>query len=161
MDTRHPDRRIDAHVEVCVPVNASAQDTWARLVDWESEGDWMIATKVSGAATHGVGDVLSARTGLGPIGFVDAMEVVAWDPPSSCVVEHQGRVVRGLGTFVVAPTGQSTSTLTWSEDLLLPLGVAGRLGFRATRPLVTYLLHASLVRFARTLECGLDSETAA
>ena len=78
MDTRAETQTggTDAHVEACVSVNASAEDTWARLVDWESQSEWMIATKVSGAATQGVGDVLSARTGLGPIGFVDAMEVV-------------------------------------------------------------------------------------
>jgi carbon monoxide dehydrogenase subunit G len=59
-------------------------------------------------------------------------------------------VVRGTGTFTVEPAAGGSS-LTWAEDLDLPLGALGRLGFALLRPAVELMLRRSLARLARTL----------
>ncbi|MFC5910594.1 SRPBCC family protein [Streptacidiphilus monticola] len=73
---------------------------------------------------HAVGDVVLARTSLGPLGFDDPMEIVALTPPSPgrdglCRLEKRGRTVRGWAELRVADTPGAApgSTATWVEDL--------------------------------------------
>jgi hypothetical protein len=46
------------------------------------------------------------------------------------------------------------ATFVWSEDLDLPLGVVGRLGWPLVRPLFAAGVRLSLRRFARWVEAG-------
>ena len=71
-----------------VTVNAGPADTWRTAVDWPRQREWIWGTRVSGG--HGIGAGLTARTGIGPIGFTDHMVVTEWDPPRRC--EKIGRV---------------------------------------------------------------------
>lgn len=134
-----------------VDVAASANTTWAALVDWDQQGQWMLATKVHATEADGVGvgGGLAAFTGIGPVGFLDTMVITHWDPPRRCVVRHTGRVVRGLGIFEVHPRGEHRSLVVWSEELDLPLGALGRWGFRLVRPAFRAGVQYSLRRFAR------------
>lgn len=142
-----------AEVVVEVDVGAPVQATWALLTDWEQHSTWMIGTEVRG--THrdgrGVGGRLEAFTGLGPVGFLDTMEITGWEPPYRCLVRHTGRVVRGAGAFEVLPRPEG-SRIVWSEWLELPLGRLGQLGFLAVRPAVVLPLRLSLQRLARAVE---------
>jgi hypothetical protein len=79
------------------------------------------------------------------------MEVTRFDPPHRIDVRHLGRVVRGTGTFVVEPA-PGGAWFVWSEDVELPLGVAGRLGFAAVEPAFRLLLRRSLRRLSRQVE---------
>jgi hypothetical protein len=112
----------------------------------------MIGTTVTSEG-EGVGGTMSAFTGLvlGPLrlGFVDTMEITGWDPPHECQVRHTGRLVRGDGTFIVHPRGPHASMLVWVEDLDLPLGLLGRLGWPLVRPVLRAAVLHSLRRFAR------------
>jgi carbon monoxide dehydrogenase subunit G len=134
-----------------VRVPAPPERTWRAVVDWPAQGEWMLATRVRG--DHGPGARVVARTGIGPIGFTDPMVVTEWAPPRRCVVRHTGRVVRGDGVFEVEPAGAG-SEFRWTERLDLPLGVAGRWGWRLARPLAQRGMDASLRRFARFLAAG-------
>jgi len=96
----------------------------------------------------GLGAELAAFTGVGRLGFLDTMTVTAWDPPRYCEVLHTGRVVRGTGVFGVRPLGGGRSAFDWREDLELPLGALGRLGWPLARPLVAAAVRRSLERFA-------------
>jgi hypothetical protein len=63
-----------------------------------------------------------ARTGLGPLGFDDPMEVTAWQPPTDrapgrCEVRKHGRVVLGTATFEVEPLGPHRCAVTWTEQV--------------------------------------------
>jgi hypothetical protein len=91
--------------------------------------------------------VIRAATGVGPLAVVDTMEITGWDPPHGAYVRHLGKLVRGTAAFEVRerPGG---STFVWTEDLDLPLGAVGRLGFRLLRPALRYGLALSLRRFA-------------
>ena len=106
----------------------------------------MLATRVHG--DHGQGAHVVARTGFGPVGFTDTMVITEWEPPRRCVMRHTGRVVRGAGVFEVVPAGAG-SEFRWTERLDLPLGAAGRWGWRLARPLAQRGMDLSLRRFAR------------
>jgi hypothetical protein len=116
----------------------------------------MLGTKVwpvNGDGT-GVGGQIEAFTGIWRIGFLDTMEITSWDPPAKCDVLHTGRVVRGTGTFEVIATSESTSKFIWSEDLDLPLGLLGKIGFTLVKPGFVYGVRKSLEKFADLVEQG-------
>jgi len=138
---------------VSIDVAAPAAKAWAALADWESQGTWMIATRVRGTASA-VGERLEAWTGLGPIGFLDTMTITAWEPPHRCVVRHTGRVVRGTGGFEVTAIGPERCRVTWWERVGLPFGAVGRAGWLVAGPLTRAFFASSLRRFKRTLETG-------
>ena len=113
----------------------------------------MVGTRVTSEG-EGVGGTIAAFTGLGRVGFLDTMVITGWDPPRRCVVDHTGRVVRGLGIFEVVPDGPSASTFVWTEQLDLPLGALGRLAWPIVRPVFRAGVAASLRSFARWTEQG-------
>ena len=142
---------MTVRVELEVQVDAPVARTWAAATDWDKQGEWMLGTRVRGTAQggQGIGGGVEAFTGKGPLGFLDTMEITAWDPPYRCDVLHTGRVVRGTGTFEVRELDETRSTFCWSEDLELPLGALGRLGWPLVRPLLLSGVRRSLDRFAR------------
>jgi hypothetical protein len=76
------------------------------------------------------------------------MEIETWDPPRRCVVRHVGKVVRGTGIIEVAALDEDRSALTWTEQLDLPFGAVGRVGWRLARPIAQWGLGVALRRFA-------------
>jgi hypothetical protein len=90
-------------------------------------------------------------TGVGRFGVVDTMEITGWDPPHGAYVRHLGRVVRGTAAFEVRQRSGG-STFVWTEELDLPLGAVGRLGFRLVRPAFVLGLKYSLAKFGRWAE---------
>lgn len=147
---------MTASLQLTVDVAASAEDTWAGATDWANQGAWMLGTTVRPTRSNGqgVGGALQARTGLGPFGVLDTMEITVWEPPTRCHVLHTGRVVRGTGAFDVEPRGAGASTFWWREDLELPLGALGRAGWPLAKPVFAAGVQASLRRFARWVEAG-------
>ncbi len=137
-------------LSVSADVDAPAERVWAALTDWGRQGEWMLGTTVRATVGQGrqVGDEMEAFSGIGRVGFLDRMRITRWDPPWVCEVLHEGRIVRGPGTFAVEAHG-SGSVVIWAEDLDLPLGALGRLGWPLVRPFARWGLHRSLQRFAR------------
>ena len=154
---------MTATLVLTVDVAAPVEQTWAGAVDWAGQGEWMLGTRVrpTRADGQGVGGGIEAFTGVGPLGFLDRMEITLWEPPRRCHVRHLGRVVRGTGAFEVEPLAQDRSRFVWREDLELPLGVLGRLGWPLVRPAFAYGVQLSLRRFARWVEAGRPSARAA
>lgn len=136
---------------VSVAVAAPAERTWALVTDWALQGRWIPATAVTVTRGSGtaVGDRVVARTAVGPIGFDDPMEITRWDPPHRCDVVHLGRVVRGTGIFAVEDLGPARSRFTWAEQVEVPLGAVGLVGFRLLRPVFGLMLRVALRRLAR------------
>jgi len=154
---------MTASLVLTVDVDAPVEQTWAGATDWAGQGQWMLGTSVRPTAQdgQGVGGGIEAFTGLGRLGFLDRMEITLWDPPRRCHVRHLGRVVRGTGAFEVEPRGEGRSVFVWREDLELPLGVLGRLGWPLVRPAFAYGVQLSLRRFARWVETGRPAARAA
>ncbi len=142
------ERLVEVRLEV--DVEAPVEQTWRAATDWDRQGEWMLGTRVRGTALggQGVGGGIEAFTGLGRLGFLDTMQVTAWDPPYRCEVLHTGRLVRGTGLFEVRDLGDGRSAFVWSEQLDLPLGALGRLGWPLVRPLFLAGVRRSLDRFA-------------
>lgn len=144
-----------AVLTLSVDVDAPVERTWAAATDWAGQSQWMLGTTVVPTVQdgRGVGGAIEAFSGvqLGPLklGFLDVMVIEQWDPPRACVVRHVGRVVRGGGTFAVEPLPGGRSRFVWSEQLDLPFGVLGRLGWLLGRPLFVAGVTLSLQRFAR------------
>ncbi len=132
-----------------VLVRASQERVWQAAIDWGRQGEWMWGTQVRGG--HGAGAEVSARTGIGPVGFTDTMVITEWDPPRRCVVLHTGRVVRGDGVFEAIPHG-SHCEFKWIERLELPKVLVGAAGRALVRPVAQAGLDSSLRRFARLVE---------
>lgn len=138
-----------------VEVNAPAAEVWAALTDWPAQSSWMLATTVRAVDPEpGVGQRVEAVTGLGRLGVLDTMRVTAWEPPRRCVVDHTGKVVRGAGIFEVVDLGDGRSQVVWTEQLDLPLGLLGRLGWPLVRPLMAAGVVTSLRRFAARVEAA-------
>lgn len=144
------------YIELEVLVQAPALNVWNAITNWQAQSSWMLGTKVwpvNGDGT-GVGGQIEAFTGIWRIGFLDTMEITSWEPPAKCDVLHTGRVVRGTGTFEVIATSESTSKFIWSEDLDLPLGLLGKIGFTLVKPGFVYGVRKSLEKFADLVEQG-------
>lgn len=147
-----------AEIAVSVDIDAPVETVWTEVVDWESQGEWMMGTDVR--VTHGdgvsPGTRVAAFTGVGPLGVTDHIELVGWDPPRRATVRHVGRVIRGSGVFTVAERrtddGRQGSTFTMSESLDLPLGPLGAVGWPLVRPVFTWGLRRSLQELARRCE---------
>ena len=154
---------MTATLVLTVDVDAPVEQTWRGATDWDYQGEWMLGTTVRGTDQdgQGVGGGIEAFTGVGRLGFLDTMRIEVWEPPHRCHVVHTGRVVRGTGTFGVEPRGDGRSRFVWREDLELPLGGLGRLGWPLVRPLFAFGVRLSLRRFARWVEAGAAAPRAA
>ena len=96
-------------IEIAREVPLSQGEAFSRVTDWMRHGDVVPFTTVRLTDTGFV-----ARTALGPVGFDDPMEVVAWDPPRFCRLEKRGRVIHGWAEITVWPTA-SGSKIIWRE----------------------------------------------
>ena len=127
---------------------------WQVALDWSRQHEWIWATRVSGGAAAGAAVV--ARTGIGPAGFTDTMEITEWDPPRRCTVRHTGKVIRGIGIFEVVPVSGGAGNgagngaeFRWTERMPVPAPLAGPLGERLLTPIGRWFLQTSLRRLAR------------
>lgn len=145
-----------ASLALRVDVDASPEEVFAGATDWAGQGEWMLGTKVwpTRYRGQGVGGSIAAWTGVGPLGFLDTMDITRWDPPRACHVLHTGTLVRGTGAFEVEPRGEGKATFVWSEELELPFGALGRVGWTLGKPVFAAGVTASLKRFARWVEAG-------
>jgi uncharacterized protein YndB with AHSA1/START domain len=146
----------DATVRLDVVVRAPVTAVFDAVTQWSEQGRWMVGTRVEGRSGDGrsVGSQLAAWSGVGPAGFWDTMVITRWEPPYRVDVEHTGRVVRGTGTMEVVALPGGRSRFVWSEDLELPLGAMGRIGWPIVRPAFLAGVRRSLRDFGRLVEAG-------
>ena len=103
-------------------IKAPIEKVWAALADWESQGDWMLQTKVevTSQIREGVGTTIAAFTGMGKFGVMDHMVVTSWQPPHLCDVLHTGKIIKGTGRFELVVIDVDTTRFNWSEEILAP-----------------------------------------
>jgi hypothetical protein len=148
-----------AELALSVDVDAPPEVVFDALTDWEHQHEWMTGTRVRVARGSGqaVGSQIVGRTGLGPVGFDDPMEITGWERPRRVQVHHLGRVVQGDGVFEVealpvGPDGRARSRFHWVEWVDVPLGRLGLVGFTLGRPVLARAILPSLRAFARWAE---------
>lgn len=100
-----------ALIEIVREVDLIPAESWKRLTDWEAHGRFVPLTRITPTERGFV-----ARTGVGPVGFDDPMDVVEWREPSFCRLEKRGRRVTGWAELGVEPLGTG-SRVTWREDI--------------------------------------------
>ena len=146
-----------------VEINQPIKIVWQQLVDWRSQSDWMLQTKVwseldqDRTVKNGKGVLIFAFTGLFPklypklkLGVLDTMEVVNWHPPYKCDVLHIGRIIRGTGSFELVSNSDSKkggTTFYWSEEIIAPA-----IFIAILKPFILLGVRISLRRFARLVE---------
>lgn len=150
-----PNREF-VHLSLDVVIAAPVEAVFDAFTQWANQGEWMLGTRVEVRAGDGrsVDSRLAAWTGLGPTGFRDTMTITRWDPPYRVDVLHTGALVRGPGTMEVLALPDGRSRFVWSEDLDLPLGLLGRIGWPLVKPAFVAGVKRSLRSFARLVETG-------
>ena len=139
-------------LSLSVEVKASQQKVFDKIVDWESQGQWMLGTKVSGTKNNGqgLGGEINAWTGFWKIGFNDPMVITQWIEPKIVDVKHLGRLVKGTGSMVVEKIDEHNSRFIWSESINLPFGFIGKIGWTIIKPFFVSGIKFSLNKFALT-----------
>ncbi len=110
------------HIAMNLEIKAPIEKVWQALAQWESQGDWMLLTKVEVVSEirEGVGTSIAAFTGIGKLGLMDHMQVTKWQPPNICDVIHTGRIIKGTGSFELTQIDAFTTRFDWSEEILAP-----------------------------------------
>lgn len=149
---------MSATVTASVDVpGVSAERAFAALVDPAAQERWMIATRLypvqSAVPVPQVGSRVAAFTGVGGVGFLDTMRVTDYEPPDRWVVAKDGDLLRGVGVMQVTPTAGGCR-VSWTNELVLPFGAIGRIGFLVARPVAQAALGACLRRLGRLLRNG-------
>jgi uncharacterized protein YndB with AHSA1/START domain len=139
------------HIAMSLVIKAPIQRVWAALADWESQGDWMLQTKVevTSQVREGVGTTIAAFTGVGKLGVMDHMVVTSWQPPHICDVLHTGKIIKGTGRFELVVIDSHTTRFDWSEDILAPRAL-----FLLIAPGLYAGVRISLTKLARQLRHG-------
>ncbi|MFE6505217.1 SRPBCC family protein [Kitasatospora sp. NPDC057738] len=98
-------------------------ECWERLTAWSRHGDRVPFTRVSVVRGTGraAGDVVLARTALGPLRFDDPMELTGLVTPGPgrdgrCLLVKRGRPVRGWAELRVRAVGGGSAAV-WTEEL--------------------------------------------
>jgi len=139
-------------LSLSVEIDATQQDVFDKVVDWESQGEWMLGTKVKGTKNNGqgLGGEIVAWTGFWKIGFNDPMVITKWVEPKIVDVTHLGKIVKGTGSMIVERIDENKSRFIWSESINLPLGLIGKFGWLFIKPLFVSGIKYSLNKFALT-----------
>lgn len=99
-------------------------EAWRRLTDWPRHGDVVPLTRITvvTSAPTREGTRFVARSGIGPVGFDDPMDVTLWRPPADgepglCRLEKRGRVMLGWAEIEVRPGPGGRARVVWREEL--------------------------------------------
>jgi hypothetical protein len=144
---------VQAELAVETVVDVAPDRLWQLLADWDRHGEWMPCTRVwhVDGPPLGVGTRIAARTGLGPVGFVDTMTLTSVDAPHRYEVVHTGRVIKGVGAFMVE-ADRGRARFRWWERVDLPGGPLGRPLWWVAGPLSRLLLGWAMGRLRRLAE---------
>ena len=143
-------------LRITINLPCSQERAWAAIADWESQGNWMLQTKVwvTSQIREGAGTSISAFTGplykfypkFSSLGLLDTMVVTKWQPPEICDVVHTGKVLKGTGSFVLSPINSTSTKFDWSETI-----ECSRIKFLAIAPFLWVGVRISLARLSTSL----------
>ena len=143
-------------LKITITLPCSQERAWAAIADWESQGNWMLQTKVwvTSQIREGAGTSISAFTGplykfypkFSSLGLLDTMVVTKWQPPEICDVVHTGKILKGTGSFVLSPINSTSTKFNWSETI-----ECSRIKFLAIAPFLWVGVRISLARLSTSL----------
>ena len=143
-------------LRISITLPCSQDLAWQAIADWESQGEWMLQTKVwvTSQINDGVGTSISAFTGplykhypkFAAIGLLDTMVVTKWQPPSICDVVHTGKILKGSGSFELTPISNEATRFDWSETI-----ECSRVKFLIVAPFLWVGVRISLARLSTSI----------
>lgn len=143
-------------LRIKISLPCSQERAWQAIANWESQGDWMLQTKVwvTSDIREGVGTSISAFTGplykfypkFPKLGLLDTMVVTKWQPPAICDVVHTGKILKGSGSFLLTPISDSKTSFDWSETI-----ECSRIKFLLVAPFLWIGVRISLARLSTSL----------
>ena len=143
-------------LRITINLPCSQERAWAAIADWESQGNWMLQTKVwvTSQIREGAGTSISAFTGplykfypkFSSLGLLDTMVVTKWQPPEICDVVHMGKVLKGTGSFALSPINSTSTKFNWSETI-----ECSRIKFLVIAPFLWVGVRISLARLSTSL----------
>ncbi len=117
-------------IRVAIDINASTQRVWEVVEPIERHIDWMadaVAIRFKTDQTRGTGTEFYCDTKVGPIKLVDEMKITSRVPQQAMGVTHTG-VVTGTGEFTLEALSPTTTRFVWTEVLVFPWWLGGKLG---------------------------------
>ena len=117
-------------IRVAIDINASTQRVWEIVEPIERHVDWMadaVAIRFKTDQTRGTGTEFYCDTKVGPIKLVDETKITSWVPQQAMGVTHTG-VVTGTGEFTLEALTPSSTRFVWTEVLVFPWWLGGKLG---------------------------------
>lgn len=143
-------------LRISIILSSSQDRAWRAIADWESQGDWMLQTRVwvTSEIREGVGTSITAFTSplfkfypkFKSLGLLDTMVVTKWQPPSFCDVVHTGKILKGTGSFELTPISSEKTKFDWSETI-----ECSRLKFLIVAPFLWAGVRISLARLSTSL----------
>ena len=126
-----------APVEVRRTVPTRLDAVWDTLTDFAAYGRWIPLTSMrTDPPPVRPGWAFAGFTGLGPLGFLDSMLVVKWEPPADgaarFTVRKTGRVLRGWADVRLAADDAGGTQVVWREEIVPRPEPLGRLAAPAT-----------------------------
>jgi carbon monoxide dehydrogenase subunit G len=146
-------------IEVAITINASPQRVWAEIADIARHVEWMAdaeSIEFTSSQTEGVDTQFLCVTKIGPFRLRDVMTVTQWSPGRAIGIRHDG-LVRGTGTFTLAAEGPDASRFAWSERLVFPWWMGGRVGAFASKPVLRAIWKRNLQRLKANCEHDVSS----
>ncbi|HEU4997430.1 MAG TPA: SRPBCC family protein [Lapillicoccus sp.] len=138
---------VDVRRTVPTPLGA----VWDTLTDFGAYGDWIPLTSMrTDPPPVRLGWGFGGFTGFGPVGFLDSMLVVKWEPPADgaarFAVRKTGRVLAGWADVRLTATDAGGTEVLWREEIVPRPEPLGRLAAPATDRVTTRLFAAALDR---------------
>jgi carbon monoxide dehydrogenase subunit G len=143
-----------SQIRTSVTIDATPEQVWDDVRHIESHVDWMadaVAIRFTSDTTEGVGTTFDCDTKVGPFRLTDRMEITEWDDARCMGVRHVG-LVAGSGAFTLEPSGEGSTTFTWTEQLTFPWWMGGSLGALASRPVMRWIWRRNLGRLKTRVE---------
>ena len=121
-----------AVVEVRRTVPTPMGAVWDTVTDFAAYGRWIPLTSMrTDPPPVRLGWGFAGFTGVAPIGFLDTMLVVRWEPPADgaarFAVRKTGRVLRGFADVTLTTTDAGGTEVVWREEIVPRPETLGRL----------------------------------
>jgi len=152
-----------ARLELAVSINATPEQIWPILADFEGQKQWMVDLRkldITSEVGTGIGTRMEVTSELFGLPVVkDVMVVDYWQPPLLYSVIHVGQF-SGTGVFELRPAGGMTEFI-WVEEFRPPLVPLGELGFKlVVAPHLRSVFLRSMTNVKRLAEAVAASDAA-
>lgn len=138
---------VEVRRTVPIPVGA----VWDTVTDFAAYGRWIPLTSMrTDPPPVRLGWGFAGFTGVGPVGFLDTMLIVRWEPPvdgaARFAVRKTGRVLRGFADVALTAADTGGTEVVWREQIVPRPETLGRLVAPVSDPVTAKLFAGALDR---------------